>query len=213
MNKFLFTIAMAVASVSAAFAQQGQMAAGINLGVVPSLESNLKATNFQLGAKFQYGITDAIRGEVDLEYGFKAKGISVFDVTVNGHYLIPVADNFKIYPLVGIGYASLKQDFGAAVKGLSFEDFLSMSGMSESQFSQLPGYAKDQIQELYDDALAAAGKEMKGKSESVSRFVFNIGVGGEYDITDNIAVNLEIKYQYMKDFNRMPILLGVAYKF
>ncbi len=50
-------------------------------------------------------------------------------------------------------------------------------------------------------------------SESVSRFVFNVGVGGEYDITDNLALNLEVKYQYMKDFNRMPITLGIAYKF
>ncbi len=213
MKKILLTLAMAVATVGAAFAQQGQMAAGINLGVVPSLESNLKATNFQLGAKFQYGITDAIRGEVDLEYGFKAKGISVFDVTVNGHYLIPVADNFKIYPLVGLGYASLTQDLGAAIKGMSFDDFLSMSGISQNEFNQLPGYAKDQSEDLYDETLGAAGKELKGKSESVSRFVFNIGVGGEYDLTENLSLNLEIKYQYMKDFNRMPILLGVAYKF
>lgn len=211
MKKILLTLAMAVATTGAAFAQQGQMAAGINLGVVPSLESNLKATNFQLGAKFQYGITDAIRGEVDLEYGFKAKGISVFDVTVNGHYLIPVADNFKIYPLVGLGYASLKQDLGAAMKGMSFEDFLSMSGMSESYFDQLPGYMQDQIEDEFDNAIAAAKKD--SKSESVSRFVFNIGVGGEYDLTENLSLNLEIKYQYMKDFNRMPILLGVAYKF
>lgn len=50
MKKILLTLAMAVATAGAAFAQQGQMAAGINLGVVPSLESNLKATNFQLGA-------------------------------------------------------------------------------------------------------------------------------------------------------------------
>lgn len=197
---------MALASIGAAFAQQGQMAAGINLGVVPSLESGLNTTNFQLGAKFQYGITDAIRAEADLEYGFKSKGISVFDITVNGHYLIDVAPKFKIYPLIGFGYANIRQSWGGK---MSFDEFLDDCGISEDAFDMLPGYMKDQMEDEFDSLI----KESKSHSTSASRFVFNIGVGGEYDVTDKIAVNLEIKYQYMKDFNRMPIVLGVAYKF
>ena len=109
MKKLLLAAVIALATAGAAFAQQGKMAAGINLGVVPSLESNLKVTNFQLGAKFQYGITDDFRAEADLEYGFKSKGISVFDVTANVHYLINVADRFKIYhfPLLSYIFTSL----------------------------------------------------------------------------------------------------------
>ena len=202
MKKLLLAAVIALETAGAAFAQQGKMAAGINLGVVPSLESNLKVTNFQLGAKFQYGITDDFRAEADLEYGFKSKGISVFDVTANVHYLINVADRFKIYPLVGLGWGSITQDFG----GISFDDFLKDNGL-QSQWNQLPGYVKDDIRKEFEDSMDAAG------SESVSRFVFNVGVGGEYDITDNLALNLEVKYQYMKDFNRMPITLGIAYKF
>ena len=202
MKKLLLAAVIALATAGAAFAQQGKMAAGINLGVVPSLESNLKVTNFQLGAKFQYGITDDFRAEADLEYGFKSKGISVFDVTANVHYLINVADRFKIYPLVGRGWGSNTQDFG----GISFDAFLKDNGL-QSQWNQLPGYVKDDIRKEFEDSMDAAG------SESVSRFVFNVGVGGEYDITDNLALNLEVKYQYMKDFNRMPITLGIAYKF
>ena len=202
MKKLLLAAVIALATAGAAFAQQGKMAAGINLGVVPSLESNLKVTNFQLGAKFQYGITDDFRAEADLEYGFKSKGISVFDVTANVHYLINVADRFKIYPLVGLGWGSITQDFG----GLSVDDFLKDNGL-QSQWNQLPGYVTDDIRKEFEDSMDAAG------SESVSRFVFNVGVGGEYDITDNLALNLEVKYQYMKDFNRMPITLGIAYKF
>lgn len=204
MKKFLLSACVALAAAGIASAQEGQMAAGINLGVVPSLEKNLDVTNFQLGAKFQYGITDAIRAEADLEYGFKSKGISVFDVTVNGHYLIDVAPKFKLYPLVGIGYASVKQSWGGNV---SFSDFLEDYGYSEDYFDKLPGYVQDKIEDEFDKL---AGKS---HSESVSRFVFNVGLGGEYDVTDNIAVNLEFKYQYMKDFSRMPILLGVSYKF
>jgi len=206
MKKFLLTAALALAAAGSAFAQQGQMAAGINLGVVPSLEDGM-GTNFQLGAKFQYGITDAIRAEADIEYGFKSKGISVFDVTVNGHYLIDVAPKFKIYPLVGLGYASVKSSWGGGKT--SFSDFLAQQGISESMYDNLPGYAQDQIDDMFENMVSGS----KSQSASVSRFVFNIGIGGEYDITDNLAVNLEIKYQYMKDFNRMPILLGVAYKF
>lgn len=206
MKKFLLTAAMAVATIGAAFAQQGRMAAGINLGVAPSLESGMSVTNFQLGAKFQYGITDAIRGEFDLEYGFKAKGISVFDVTANVHYLIDVTDKFRVYPLAGIGYASLKQSWGGS--NMSFEDYLDAAGMKDT-WDMLPGSMQEEIEEEFEEEMAG----VKESSASVSRFVFNIGVGGEYDLTDNLVLNLEIKYQYMKDFNRMPITLGVAYKF
>ena len=50
-------------------------------------------------------------------------------------------------------------------------------------------------------------------STSFNRFLFNIGLGGEYAISDNLALNLEFKYQYMKDFNRLPVKLGLTYSF
>lgn len=53
----------------------------------------------------------------------------------------------------------------------------------------------------------------KEESGSANKFFFNVGVGGQYDLNDKLAVNLEIKYQYIKNFNRLPISLGVAYKF
>lgn len=202
MKKLILTVLLAIATAVVACAQTGAMGAGINLGVAPSLESNMKVTNFQLGAKFQYGITDDFRAEADVEYGFKSKGLSVFDITANVHYLVKVADRIKIYPLAGLGWASLKQDFG----GLSFDDYLKEAGMTGA-WNQLPSYVQQQMRDEFNKQTGAAG------SESVSRFVFNIGVGGEYDLTDNLALNLEVKYQYMKDFNRMPITLGIAYKF
>lgn len=48
---------------------------------------------------------------------------------------------------------------------------------------------------------------------SETRFMFNVGAGAEYAITENIAAALEIKYQYIKDFGRLPITLGITYKF
>ena len=37
-----------------------------------------------------------------------------------------------------------------------------------------------------------------------SRFVFNIGIGGEYEFSKNWAAGLEFKYQYMKDYGHSP---------
>lgn len=50
-------------------------------------------------------------------------------------------------------------------------------------------------------------------SYSKDKFAFNIGLGAEYEITSNFAANFEFKYLYMKDFNRLPILAGLTYKF
>lgn len=50
-------------------------------------------------------------------------------------------------------------------------------------------------------------------SESEGKFLVNAGVGGEIDINRHFAVSLEVKYQYMKHFQRLPISLGAVYKF
>lgn len=49
--------------------------------------------------------------------------------------------------------------------------------------------------------------------KSEDKFAFNIGIGAEYDITSRWAANFEFKYQYMQDFSRLPILVGLTYKF
>lgn len=48
---------------------------------------------------------------------------------------------------------------------------------------------------------------------SFDRFLFNIGLGGEFNVAPNWVANIEVKFQYMKDFSRMPITAGLAYKF
>ena len=186
MKKIFISMCMALVGLCAAAQEQGDMAVGINLGVAPSVESGASVTNFDLGAKFQYNVTAPIRLEADLDYGFKNKGISILTFGINAHYLINVADKFKMYPLVGLGYANCKASWKTV--DFDFEDILSY---------YMPG----------------AYIPSTSSSESVSRFFFNIGVGGEYAITDQIALNLEVKYQYIKDFSRIPILLGATYKF
>lgn len=50
-------------------------------------------------------------------------------------------------------------------------------------------------------------------SESWDKFAFNVGIGAEYMVARNFGVNFEFKYQYMQDYSRLPILVGLTYKF
>lgn len=196
MKKFLAVICVALFGFAAANAQKGDMGVGLNIGFAPCLEKNASLTNFGIGAKFQYNVTDPIRVEADLDYWVKAKGIDMFDITANVHYLFNVTDKIKVYPLVGIGYASV----GGGYSGSKY-DF-------EEMMEEFMDWYYDDDDE--DDFEYEGGK---GDSSRFSRFVFNVGVGGEYAITSKLSVGLEIKYQYVKDFSRMPITIGATYRF
>lgn len=174
-----------------AFAQEkGDMAVGLNLGVAPSLESGASVTNFGIGAKFQYNVTNPIRLEGAFDYGFKNKGVDVMTIGINAHYIFNLSDKFNIYPLVGVGYAHCKAT-AIGIPDLDENDWLDIA------------YGKTDIDDY----------GTKEESGSANKFFFNVGVGGQYDLNDKLAVNLEIKYQYIRNFNRLPISLGVAYKF
>ena len=181
MKKFLFLVGMGLMAISGYAHEKGDMAAGLNIGFAPCVEKGASVTNFGIGAKYQYNITNPIRLEADLEYWFKAKGIDVFDITANVQYLFTFG-KLTAYPTLGIGYGHLGGGFGGDFD-FDWGDFYTRS--SSDDFG----------------------------SSSASRFVFNIGVGAEYAITDKISAGLEIKYQYMKDFSRLPITIGATYKF
>ncbi len=50
-------------------------------------------------------------------------------------------------------------------------------------------------------------------SSSMNKFYYNLGAGAEYALTDRLNVGVEIKWQGIKWFNRLPISIGVSYKF
>lgn len=85
-----------------AFAQKGEKAVGVNLNF------GTTASTVGLGAKFQYGITDAIRIEPSLTYYFGNTGM--FDVAVNAHYLFNVAPKINVYPLAGLGFDACRYE-------------------------------------------------------------------------------------------------------
>ena len=186
MKKFLISFSLAIIGLSVCAQEKGDMAVGLNLGVAPSLESGVSVTNFGIGAKFQYNVTNPIRLEADIDYWFKSKGMDVFDISVNAHYLFHFANKITVYPLIGLGYA---HGSGIGQGDPNFEGIDTPWG----------GISKDE----YNDSF-------KGGTNS---FLFNVGAGAEYTLTNKLSVGVEIKYQYIDHFNRLPITIGATYKF
>jgi opacity protein-like surface antigen len=60
-------------------------------------------SNYGIGAKFQYNVTKPIRLEGSFTYFLKKDLISMWDLSVNAHYLFPIADKLTVYPLAGLG--------------------------------------------------------------------------------------------------------------
>lgn len=69
----------------------------------------------------------------------------------------------------------------------------------------------------FGDALGEWGDLVEGyggkTSASETKFGANLGGGAQYWLTKNFALNLEIKYQLVSDFDRPVISLGGVFKF
>ena len=162
MKKLLLLVCAAVMSLSAS-AQAGDKALGAQL--VFGSETN----SFGLGVKGQYYFTDQLRGEASVDYFFKNKGVSMWDINANVHYLFDVADKFKVYPLAGLGYTNWSYKLE------------------------------------YDNVTLAKGTD--------GRLAVNLGGGAEYELTKDLSVNAELKYQIINNYNQLVLGVGVAYKF
>ncbi len=99
MKKLFLLVCATVMSLSAS-AQAGDKALGAQL--VFGSETN----SIGFGVKGQYYFTDQIRGEGSFDYFLKNKGISMWDINANVHYLFDVANKVKVYPLAGLGYTN-----------------------------------------------------------------------------------------------------------
>ena len=150
MKKLLLLVCAAVMSLSAS-AQAGDKALGAQL--VFGSETN----NIGLGVKGQYYFTDQLRGEASVDYFFKNKGVSMWDINANVHYLFDVANKVKVYPLAGLGYTNWSYKY---------------------EFPGLP------VVEGSDGRLAV-----------------NRGGGAEYELTKDLSVNAELKYQIISNYN------------
>lgn len=193
MKKYLLTICLALAGLSSFAQEKGDMSVGVNLGVAPCIESGASLTNFGIGAKFRYHVTSPIRVEADLDYWLKSKECDVLDFSVNAHYLFKVTDKINVYPVVGLGYARVGS-FISYDDNFDDYDFPDYGRSSNNPWEDMEDY-------------------MDESSSALNRMLINVGIGADYALTDRISVGAEIKYQYIKDFNRLPINIGVTYKF
>jgi outer membrane protein X len=93
--------------------EKGDMAAGLNV----SMGMGDELTNFGLGAKFQYNVIKPLRLEGAFTYflpkswgvsGLAEAKLSMWDVSVNAHYLLHLGGSLAVYPLAGVGFLGTK---------------------------------------------------------------------------------------------------------
>ena len=192
MKKIFMVAIILMVGVGAAMAQKGEKAVGINVNYGSEI------SNVGFGAKFQYGITDAIRVEPSFDYYLEKDGVGFWDINVNFHYMFDVAENIKVYPLAGLGYANCKYTW-------SFDDIFDYNN-----YSAKTRYDLDDFYEDLEDIYKGEGGE---ESSSDGEIAVNIGVGGEYQLNEKFSIGAELKYQIINNFNQVVFGVGATYKF
>ena len=108
MKKLMMIAAMMLMSVGAFAQEAGQMAIGADWNIIfKSGESRMAA-----GAKFQYSITEDFRLEAGFKYYPKKWESSWWNANLNLQYVIPVAEGFNVYPMVGVGILGTSPEHG-----------------------------------------------------------------------------------------------------
>ena len=109
MTHFLKKAAIAVIAATmcvTAFAQQrGDVAIGANLAVGVGNSH----TNFGISPKLQYNLFRYIRAEASFTYFPEKDHLSMWDLSLNGHLLVPLGGKIIIYPLAGAGLTGFSQ--------------------------------------------------------------------------------------------------------
>lgn len=207
--KKLFVIACMMLASTAMFAQQGTTSVGVN--ALYGLHSDYK--NFGIGAKVQYEFIESFRGEASFNYFLKKDGLTMWDANLNLHYLIPIADNLKIYPLAGLTLLGSKIDasnvMGGNFSGTLEQFVMQYSGITAAELALIKTAAPAQYAML--EAQYNATKNMIDDNSSNTDLGANLGAGIELNLTEKFKVNFEAKYQIIKDWNRPVIAVGVAY--
>lgn len=132
-----------------------------------------------IGVKGGYGITDAIRAQATFDYFLKKNNVSWWDLNLDVHYLFPLGNNIKVYPLAGLTY--LRGSVDGFTQTVNTPDVCVTVGSNES----------------YSDG----------------NLGLNLGGGFQYDLTDKLVLNAEVKFQIIKNTNQGVISAGLAYKF
>ena len=107
MKTFLSKIAIVAIALTMnlpVFSQEkGDMAIGGNFVFTGNRYDRSMNTRMGVSAKARYNILDAIRAEGELTLFLPKNSVTWVDLSLNGHYLLPIADAVTVYPLAGLG--------------------------------------------------------------------------------------------------------------
>ena len=100
-------IAMVMVAATANAQVKGDMAAGAKVGYATSNGYG----HLGIGGKFQYNVMDPLRLEGSFTYfmpkemagGFASAKTSMWDASVNAHWLFRLGEKVNVYPLAGLG--------------------------------------------------------------------------------------------------------------
>jgi outer membrane protein X len=161
-------IAVLTMCVAAGAQEKGDMAAGGSL----VLGSGDSFTNIGVGAEFRYNVTNPLRLEGSFTYFLKKDYLTMWDLSVNGHWLFPVADRITVYPLAGLGILNYGYDYSVDLGGWgsydgsgSTSDFaFNLGGGIDLKLTDkliLNAELKYKISDVWDRLLLSAGVAYK----------------------------------------------------
>lgn len=104
----IIAITVATTNITVDAQKKGDMAVGANLVFTP-----LQGPVILLGAgtKFQYNVSKPFRLESSFNYLFERDFVSRWDLYLNGHFLIPIYNQTKIYPIIGFGILGCESNY------------------------------------------------------------------------------------------------------
>lgn len=127
MKKLFLTLCVALFSVGAFAQEKGEMAVG------GSLNFNTDASTLGIGARYQYFIIDNLRADGEFVFYFPKNDVTSFTLLASANYLLPIADQFAVYPIAGfgIGHSSVSHE---GHDSITSTDFIGQFGAGAQYF-------------------------------------------------------------------------------
>lgn len=184
MKKLLLIVGIALLSVCSVSAEEGDMSAGIDLSY------GSEANSLGIGAEFQYGISDVIRGELSFDYFIRNNDVSMWNIDLTGHYLFNLDEKVTVYPLLGLTYVGINYHY-------SYPDIEIGGGTNEDEWGSL--------------GRSALSRESGSVGDGKIGVVFGGGV--DYSLTESVSLGAELKYSLVNTYDQLVLSVGAKYKF
>jgi len=83
---------------------KGDMAIGSSMIILSVNDGMDRFSQIGIGAAFLYNASNNFRIAGEIDFFPKREIVTLIDLSVYGHYLIPVSDQFMLYPSLGLGF-------------------------------------------------------------------------------------------------------------